>query len=136
MSIKIFQARELPEKYVHEFLKNVQEIQISSILESGYILEINQTIRGCFNLQKIKGNIYELKQFYVIKTEDIEISLLFDMIIAMARKLGAKEIWVNSHKLMIDILLERLQFYPQNSKSQLGNHVKMSGKWWTYPIPS
>jgi N-acetylglutamate synthase-like GNAT family acetyltransferase len=133
--MKLIPASKLPEKKVLEFLKSAPQIKFRSLLQSGYVLEINHTIRGCFNLEKITGNIYELKQFYVTTTEDIEILQLFDMIIALAKKTGAKQIWVNSHKLMIDILLERLQFYPQTGQEQFKKHVKSSGKWWSYTIP-
>lgn len=128
--MKLIPVSQLQEKGVRDFLKNVPQIQYRSLIRSGFILEVNSKIRGCFNLEKVTGDIYELRQIYVITTDDIEIPLLFEMIIALAKEFGAKEIWVNSHKLMVDILLEKLKFYPQKSKE----HVKSSGKWWSYTI--
>lgn len=134
ISIKIFRARELSEEYVQKFLNNAPEVQIKSILETGYMLEVNNTLSGCFMMEEIGENVYELKHFYLVTTEAIKIPILFEAILTIAKQKGAQQVFVKSQKLMTDILLRSLGFYPQTDQAFLKKSTRNGGKWWLYTI--
>jgi len=134
MNMKIVKASQLPEKNISEFLKSAHQIKVENILQSGYMLEVNDEISGCFILEKMADKIYELKKFYLISTEAIKIPTLFEEILSIAKEIGAKQVFVHSHKLMTDIILESLNFYPQADQIIINTSIKNSGKWWSYTI--
>lgn len=133
--MKIIKASQLPEKYIREFLKSAHQIKVETILQSGYMLEVNDKITGCFVLEKMADRIYELKNFYLISTEAIKIPTLFEAILSIVKENGAKEVFVNSQKLMIDIILQSLNFYPQADPTFSEKEGKRGGQWWSYTIP-
>lgn len=132
--MKIIKSSQLPGKYLHQFLKNAYQINIESILESGYVLEIDDTISGCFVLEKITEKIFELKKFYLISTKAIKIPTLFEAILTIAKEKGAKKVCVHSHKLMTDIILRSLNFCPHEDQISVEKEIKSGGKWWVYTI--
>lgn len=134
INMKIIKASKFPEKYIHEFLKNAHQIQVENILKAGYILEVNHTISGCFILEKMTENIYELKQFYLISTEAIKIPTLFEAVLTIAKEKSAKQVFVHSHKLMTDIILKSLNFYPHETPTFVKKSAENDGKWWSYTI--
>jgi len=132
--MKIIEASQLPEKHIRNFLKNAHQIEVESILQSGYMLEVNDKISGFFVLEKVIDKAYELKKFYLVSTEAIKIPTLFEAIITIAEEKGARRVFVCSHKLMTDIILKSLNFYPQSDHTFLTNGAKHGGKWWSYTI--
>lgn len=132
--LRIIKASQLSEKYIQDFLKNAHQINAKSILQSGYILEINGEIRGCFVLEEINDKIYELKTFYLVSTEAIKIPTLFEAILSVAKENNAKEVYVYSQKLMTDIILESFHFYPQENAALPKKEGEGEGKWWSYTI--
>lgn len=132
--VRIIKASQLPEKDVHKFLKNAHQINVKSILQSGYMLEVNDEIRGCFVLEEINDKIYELKTFYLVSTEAIKIPTLFEAILSVAKENNAKKVFVYSQKLMTDIILELLDFYPQENSVFPIKKGNNEGKWWSYTI--
>lgn len=132
--VRIIKASQLSEKDVHNFLKNAHQINVRSILQSGYMLEVNDEIRGCFVLEEINDKIYELKTFYLVSTEAIKIPTLFEAILSVAKENNAKKIFVYSQKLMTDIILELLDFYPQENSIFPIKKGNNEGKWWSYTI--
>lgn len=132
--MRLIQANKVSQELVHEFLENNQQIKIENILQSGYIVEINHKICGCFILEHIEEGLYVLQQLYITKTEAVKIPILFEGILVMAKEQKAKRVFVNSHKLMIDIILEALQFHPQKDCRFLDKYAKSDGKWWSYTV--
>lgn len=132
--MEILSASQLPEKAVRDFLKNVEQIQVNKMLQSGYMLVSNYKINGCFMLEKVGEEAYELKHFYLISTEGIKIPILFEAILMLAKERGAKQIFVRSHKQMTDIILSSLNFYPQDVQDSLQKDERQGGKWWSYTI--
>lgn len=134
MNMKIIKASQFPEENISEFLKSAHQIEVENILHSGYMLEVNDEISGCFILEKMADKIYELKKFYLVSTEAIKIPTLFEEVLSIAKEIGAKQVFVHSHKLMTDIILESLNFYPQTDEPIINIGTKNSGKWWSYTI--
>lgn len=107
---------------------------MEDILQIGYLVEINDQIRGCFILDEIKEGLYWLKKLYVTKTATIKIPILVEAILVLAKQKNAKKVYVNSHKLMMDIILESLNFHPQENNELLNKYDKGVGKWWEYSV--
>lgn len=134
-TLRIIEASQLPEKNVHDFLKNAHQINPASVLESGYMLEIDGKICGCFVLEEITDKTFELKKFYLISTEAIKIPILFEAILSIAKEKKAKKVYVYSQKLMTDIILESFNFYPQENSGFPKKVGENEGKWWFYTMP-
>lgn len=132
--MKLMRANEVPEGLVNNFLENNPQVNKQSILQSGYVVEMNDNICGCFVLKHIKNGIYVLRQLFVTATSAINIPIFIESILQLAAQMKAREIFVHSHKLMIDIILEALQFHPQEDCSFLDKYTKNEGKWWSYAI--
>lgn len=132
--MKLIRANRASPKKVDEFLKNNQQIKRNSLLESGYIVETNHRITGCFTLEPIEEGMYWLKQLYITRTEAIKLPILFESILALALEKEAKQVFVKSHKLMLDIILESLQFKLQKESPIDQSNDDDNGKWWSYHI--
>ena len=134
-TLRIIKASQLSEKDVYDFLKNAHQIDIQSVLKSGYLLEIDGKICGCFVLEEMTDHIFELKKFYLISTEAIKIPPLFEAILTIAKEKKAKKVYVYSQKLMTDIILESFNFYPQEDTVFPKKEGEDEGKWWFYTMP-
>src|SRR5699024_1261056 len=97
-------------------------------------VKLSNKIIGCFILERIENGRYWLKQLYITKTEAVTLPILVEAILTLAKQQQATEVFVNSHKLMVDIILETLQFRPQVESPFLEKCVKSEGKWWCYVI--
>lgn len=132
--MKLIKASKLPLELVNVFLESNQQINKEHVLQSGYIIEVNHKICGCFVLEHIEKGLYVLQQFFVTTTDAMKIPVLVESILLLAKQKGASEIFVHSHKLMIDMILEALQFHPQECCGFLDKYTKNEGKWWSYAI--
>src|SRR5690625_1457833 len=108
--MKLIRANQASEKLIDKFLKNNEEINKHTLMESGYVVEINNRITGCFNLELIDDGLYWLKQLYITRSDAIKLPVLVETILALAKQKKAKKVFVKSHKLMLDIILNSLQF--------------------------
>lgn len=133
-TLRIIKANQLPEKNIHHFIKNAEQIYIEDILRLGYMIEIDGKICGCFVLEEQTDQIYELKNFYLITTEAIKIPSLFEAMLSIAKEKSAREVYVYSQKLMTDIILESLNFYSQEDANFPKRDEENEGKWWSYTI--
>lgn len=134
--MKLIRANKITENRIHSFLKYSPQIDKQSLISDGYIVEIGKEIIACFILEKFAEESYWLKQFYITKSEALKLPSLLESILILAREQQAKQVFVNSHKLMIDIILEALQFCPQTEHKLLDEKVNSEGKWWMYQIPN
>lgn len=132
--MRVIRASELPKEKVSNFLENHQQINSDDMLQSGYVIEIQGQICGCFLLKHIEKGLYILRRFYITKTEALKIPIFIESIILLAKQKKATAIFVQSHKLMIDIILEALQFHPQGESDFLDKYTKNDGKWWSYAL--
>lgn len=132
--MRLIRANQAPPKLVESFLKNNQEIKKSSLLDSGYVVEINNRIMGCFHLEQIDEGLYWLRRLYIIRTDAIKLPVLVEAVLALALQKNATKVFVKSHKLMLDIILKSLQFQSQTEAPVKHLCNKNNGKWWSYNI--
>lgn len=119
---------------IEHFLKVNEIVNRDHLLESGYVVSLNDEIIGCFILETIEADIYWLKQLYIIESEAMKLPILLETILNLAKKQEAKRIFVHSHQLVVDLLLKALQFYPQKGDRIVDQLPKSTGNWWSYNV--
>src|SRR5699024_12042242 len=116
------------------FLQTTQEFNKDGLLQDGYVVEIEEEIKGCFVLATIEKDIYWLKQLYIAKEAAAHLPVLLETILQMSKGKQAKKIYVNSHQPVVDLLLEALQSNPQ-PKQELGMELgSKEGSGWPYQV--
>ena len=134
MYMKLIRTNHAAKELVEHFLMNNPEINKATLLANGYVVKVENKIAGCFILERLEDRLYWLKQLYITKAEAVKLPLLVESILALAKEQHAEEVFVNSHQIMVDIILEALQFHPQKDLTILDKHFTSEGKWWTYRI--
>ncbi|TRM10785.1 GNAT family N-acetyltransferase [Lentibacillus cibarius] len=132
--MEIIAANHASEEKLQRFLKDNKDVEKNLLLEKGYVVEIDDTIEGCFVLDTVEDDIYWLKQLYVTKNKAGSLPVLLETILALAKEKQAKQVYVHSHQPMVDVLLEALQFYPQKENEITDKLPKNNGNWWTYNV--
>lgn len=132
--MKLIRANAAPMEKVSSFLANNQQIEQQSLLKSGYIVEINDRITGCFNLEPINQEMFWLRQLYITQSAAIKLPVLVESILALATAQKAEFVYVKSHKLMLDLILESLLFEVQEKGPFEQSSDEDWGKWWVYEI--
>lgn len=135
--MKLIRANQASEKLIDKFLKNNEEINKHTLMESGYVVEINNRITGCFNLELIDDGLYWLKQLYITRSDAIKLPVLVETILALAKQKKAKKVFVKSHKLMLDIILNSLQFQIEDVSpidNQGATTQEENEKWWSFHV--
>lgn len=132
--MKIIPTSEVNEERLMYFLECNEEIDASSLLKSGYVVECNKEIIGCFELQLIEEGVYWLKQLYIIQHEVGKLPGLLEFILLFAKKQNAKVIYAHSEQPVTDLLLESLSFSLQPKQSFLLKEMNRKGHWWTYQV--
>ncbi len=132
----LVRANRAAEETIDEFLKNNEDIDKKTLLDSGYVVEVNQRIAGCFSLEPLGEGRYWLRQLYITRTEAVKLPMLVETILTLALQKKATKVYVKSHKLMLDILLESLQFHPEHDSPLNEKTTDDHGKWWSYQISS
>jgi len=132
--MKVMAAEHAPIDKLEAFLQTTQEFNKDGLLQDGYVVEIEEEIKGCFVLATIEKDIYWLKQLYIAKEAAAHLPVLLETILQMSKGKQAKKIYVNSHQPVVDLLLEALQFNPQ-SKQELSMELgRKEGNWWAYQV--
>lgn len=131
--MKLTKAKNVSLQKVSTFLKHNHQVDLTNLLKSGYIVEMNEKIIACFNLEPVNQRIFWLRQLYIIQTEAIKLPALVESILALAKALKAERIFVKSHKLMVDLILESLLFKMQED-GPVPQLEEDHGKWWVYEI--
>ncbi len=131
--MNIIEASEVTKERLEQFLENNNQIDISSLLNTGYVVEYDDKIIGCFELAPIENGAYWLKQLYIIRNEAVKLPVLLEFILVFAKQKKAKVVYAHSEQPVTDLLLESLSFSLQTSQSlQLQQAVKRKGHWWSY----
>jgi|GEM_PF-1221670 len=131
--MKIIEASHVSKEQLEQFLENNNQIEIGSLLETGYVVECNSRIIGCFELAPIEEEAFWLKQLYIIRNEAVKLPVLLEFILIFAKQKEAKVVYAHSEQPVTDLLLESLSFSLQTNHSvQLKNAVKRKGHWWSY----
>lgn len=132
--VKLIRANTASLNRVTNFLANNKQIKQQSLLSSGYVVEINDRITGCFNLEPVNNEQFWLRQLYITQTEAIRLPVLVESILALASAQEAEQVFVKSHKLMLDLILESLLFKVQEDGPFEQSTEGDWGKWWVYEL--
>ncbi|MBO1002063.1 hypothetical protein ACFSKI_05650 [Pseudogracilibacillus auburnensis] len=133
--MKLIQASHVSEERLEQFLENNHQIDIKSLLETGYVVEYDEKIIGCFELASIDNGAYWLKQLYIIRTEAVKLPVLLEFILVFAKQREAKVIYAHSEQPVTDLLLESLSFSLRPEKSlQFTDVTNRKGHWWSYEV--
>ncbi|WP_047980890.1 GNAT family N-acetyltransferase [Ornithinibacillus contaminans] len=132
--MKLTIASEASENKIDEFLRTTNQVDKDSLLKEGYVVEIDEQIKGCFVLSNVEGRVYWLKQLYIAKESAQILPVLLETIIVLAKGKEAKKIYVHSHQPVVDILLNALQFHRQKDALELRNVARKEGNWWAYDV--
>lgn len=132
--MKLIQANRAASELIAPFLENNEQIDKDKLLKSGYVVDINGKISGCFILEWMEDGVYWLKQLYITQEKALTLPLLVESILALAKELQAKKVFTNSHQPMVDILLEAWQFHPQTECTLMDKYHSVKGKWWAYHV--
>ncbi|PAV31371.1 hypothetical protein CIL05_01580 [Virgibacillus profundi] len=132
--MKLIPAYQASENQIDQFLHKNQNVEKDSLLQMGYVVEIQDQIEGCFILEAMDEGVYWLKQLYITKSEAAKLPILLESILTLAKKQQAKRVYVHSHQPVVDILLEALQFRPQKEKVFVDKYNADQGSWWSYSV--
>ncbi|MDY0394244.1 hypothetical protein ACFSMW_09475 [Virgibacillus halophilus] len=132
--MKIIAAYRMPLEQVETFLQTADKVEKASLLQHGYVLVIDEVIKGCFIWMPVENGIYWLKQLYIAKDAAGKLPVVLETIVQMAKEKQAEKLYVQSHQPVVDILLDALQFCPQQHGIQLESQQENKGKWWAYQV--
>jgi len=131
--MKLIEASHVNRDRLEDFLKNNNQIEIGSLLETGFVVEVDERIIGCFELAPIEKGAFWLKQLYIIQNEAVKLPVLLEFILAFAKQKEAKVVYAHSAQPVTDLLLESLSFSLQSNQSlKVQKAVKQKGHWWSY----
>lgn len=132
--MELIRANQVSKELLATFLQDNQDLNESHLLDKGYVVVINEHLIGCFVLEKVEDEQFWLQQLYITKEEAIKLPILIEAILTLAKQQTATTIYVNSHQLLVDIILESLQFQQESEGIWLNDTYHSKGKWWTYSI--
>lgn len=132
--MKMVQASGADPKKVEHFLMKNEAINAEQLLEKGFVVEIDDAIKGCFVIEPLDQETYWLRQLYMTQEEIIALPLIIESIVHRAQERNIKNIYVHSHQQVVDELLETLEFYPQTAPKSVDKGKVQQGKWWAYAI--
>lgn len=134
--MKVILASDVAKEHLEEFLHHNQHIELTTLITTGYVVELGDKIIGCFALDPISEDAFWLKQLYVIQHEAVKLPVIVEMILAIARARQAKVIYAHSEQPVTDLLLESLSFSLQPQQAETVPAQNDKGHWWTYSICS
>src|SRR5690625_2118274 len=129
--MKFIQASKVTKQRLDEFIQHNNHIDLKALLATGYVVEHQDKIIGCFSLDEIGNEAYWLKQLYVIRHEAVKLPVIVETILTIAKEKQAKVIYAHSEQPVTDLLLESLSFSLQ-PKTEDMNQLQKKGHWWTY----
>lgn len=132
--MKLIPASGVSEVKINQFLEKNSSVVKDSLLQTGYVVEINEQIEGCFILETMEEGIYWLKQLYITQSEAGKLPVLLESILTLAKQQQAKRVYVHSHQPVVNILLEALQFHPQKENVFVDKYNVDKGSWWAYHV--
>jgi len=132
--MELIRANQVSKELLINFLQGNQNVNEDQLLDKGHVVVDNDRLIGCFVLEEVEDNQIWLQQLYVIKEEAMKLPILIEAILTLAKQQAAMTIYVNSHQLLVDIILESLQFRQEAEGVLLNGIYRSTGKWWTYPI--
>lgn len=133
--MKCIPATQLDQTTLDEFLSCNGQIKRESLVEKGYVVEWQDRIIGCFELELVDHDVYWLKQLYIIQSEAAKLPVLLEYILVFAKQKKAKSIYAHSEQPVTDLLLQSLRFSLETEQlDRLKEKVIRKGHWWTYQV--
>lgn len=133
--MEFIQASQVNQEQLEHFLENNDQIEIHSLLKTGYVVQCNEKIIGCFEMQSVDNGAYWLKQLYIIRNEAVKLPILLEYILVFAKQQEAKVIYAHSEQPVTDLLLQSLRFSLQSEQSfEIKEAMKRTGHWWSYEV--
>lgn len=132
--MELIEAKVADQHKVQRFLMMNEDIQSEQLLEKGYVVEINEDIKGCFIIDLVDQETYWLRQLFMNQEEMFSLPLLIDSIIQHGKEKGIRSVYVHSHQQAVDKLLSTLDFHPQSAPRHIKNGIIQQGNWWVYTI--
>ena len=134
--MELIRANQSVYENLNAFLLKNETIDARSLANSGYVIQVDSEIIGCFVLELTETNDSWLKQLYITQDHAAKLPILLEAISNLARQQNSKHIHIHSHQPVVDLLLEALQFYPQQDTNlQLELEEQYTkGNWWTAEV--
>ena len=131
--MKCIPASDVQMNQLEDFLEFNHQIKKDSLIKNGYIVENNNKIIGCFELEMMDLGHYWLRQLYIIKSEAVKLPVLLEYILVFAKEKQAKMIYAHSEQPVTDLLLSSLCFSLQD-ENKIITKLKEKGHWWSYRV--
>ena len=132
--MELIPASHVSENQINQFLEKNTNVAKDSLLQLGYMVQIDDQMEGCFILEAMGEGIFWLKQLYITQAEAGKLPVLLEAILTLAKQQQAKRVYVHSHQPVVNILLEALQFHPQKEKMFVDKYNVDKGNWWAYHV--
>src|SRR5690625_5722011 len=91
--MKIMAAEHATIDKIETFLDTTHEINKEGLLHDGYVVEIDEKIKGCFVLSIIEDDVYWLKQLYIAEEAAAHLHVLLESILQMSKGKQAKKLY-------------------------------------------
>lgn len=134
--MKFIHAANVAREQLDQFLQQNQQIELATLLKTGYVVIHQEEIIGCFSLEAIEEDAYWLKQLYVIRHEAVKLPVIVEAILAYAKEWKARVIYAHSEQPVTDLLLQSLRFSLQSQEETVTLPSHKKGHWWTYSVCS
>lgn len=133
--MKLIEAHRVSKEELEQFLDNNDQIDIKTLLKSGYVVKCEDKIIGCFELELVDDGAFWLKQLYIIRNEAVKLPVLLEYILVFAKQKRAKIVFAHSEQPVTDLLLESLSFsLHEDDDFELHKVKNRKGHWWSYEV--
>lgn len=132
--MELILAKNVSHARLDPFLENNPDVDKSLLIEKGYVVQIDEQIEGCFVVDIMDNGVHWLKKLHVTKQAAQGLPVIIEAILTIAKENQASCVYVHSQQLLVDILLESLQFHPQKDTATVNIPVHDSGNWWAYHV--
>ncbi|WP_040978250.1 hypothetical protein [Oceanobacillus jeddahense] len=132
--MQIYQVKEAKVALMEEFIHKNEKLFGKNLTKESYVVEINGSIEGCFNLDMVDESTYWLKQLYLTKEHVQKLFVVFESVLVISRENNVKCVYVHNQSPVVDILLESLQFKRENDVTFKNINSEKTGNWWAYQV--
>lgn len=132
--MELIKATDAIYEELNAFLMKNEKIDGRTLANHGYVIRNGGQIIGCFVLEMQGEADSWLKQLYIEKEFAGRLPILMETILQLAKQQQAKSVYVHSHQPVLDILLEALQFHPQEEADLSVDQPCRPGNLWTYQV--
>jgi len=132
--MQIYQVKEAKLELIEKFMEKNGTLFGKKLTKESYVVEINGSMEGCFNLDMVDESTYWLKQLYLNKEHVEKLFVVFESVLVISRKNNVKCVYVHNQSPVVDILLESLQFKRESDVTFKNINSEKTGNWWAYQV--